>query len=80
MHNKSDIKEFFRSLPASSRLERKKAYEHLMAVENDQVRGIKMPWMVPAWKHGQAMLNEVIEEENAKIVAQNAKIVAQNAK
>jgi hypothetical protein len=61
---KSDIKSFFSSLSASSRQQRKQAYEHLIAVEKGIVpfKGAKMPWMLPAWENGLQMLNEVIEE------------------
>ena len=57
-----ELKSFFSALPASSRRDRRQAYEQLIAVENGFVKGNKMPWMLPAWKRGLAILNEVISE------------------
>jgi hypothetical protein len=80
MNNHMDIKEFFRSLPASSRQNRKEAYEHLIAVEKGEVyvKHRKMPWMLPAWEHGLAILNEVISELDAQNDTENANKVALN--
>jgi hypothetical protein len=72
-HSDQSAKDFFRSLPAASRLERKKAYEKLLDEEHDRVigfKGIKMPWMVESWERGLKLLNEVIEEENTNIIQQ----------
>lgn len=69
-----DTKEFFQSLPPSSRVLRKAAYEHLIAVEKGDiyVKHGKMPWMLPAWERGLATLNEVISELDAQNVTENA--------
>ncbi len=81
MNNYMDIKEFFRSLPASSRQNRKEAYEHLIAVEKGEVyvKHRKMPWMLPAWEHGLAMLNEVISELDTQNDTKNTNNHTQNA-
>jgi hypothetical protein len=77
----ADIKDFFRSLPASSRHLRKEAYEHLISVEKGEiyVKHAKMPWMLPAWERGLAVLNEVISELDSQNNAENANNHTQNA-
>lgn len=69
--NTIELKSFFRSLPASSRNARKEAYEHLLAVENGQIKGNKMPWMKETWQRGLNILTEVIDEMDATNHAQN---------
>ena len=73
-----DIKAFFRSLPAASRMQRKQAYEHIISVEKGIVpsKAGKMPWMLSAWENGLAMLNEVIEEMDASNDTENVNKVA----
>lgn len=63
MSNHFDIKQFFReNLTPSQRLKWKEKYESLLQVECDHKKGIKMPWMIPAWTSGLKTLNEVIEK------------------